>query len=111
MQMSECCDPFRRRRIVNFKRRLSSGGEEEIEAENKSGEQGPNRSGDTAPSFLDRANFRPRQDRRSLQLFYMEGAYALPRIARGTHGCIRLANWDVARLATKIKTGDNVSIH
>ncbi len=28
-----------------------------------------------------------------------------------SHGCIRLANWDVARLATKIKAGDNVSIH
>ena len=28
-----------------------------------------------------------------------------------SHGCIRLANWDVVRLATKIKTGDNVSIH
>lgn len=27
-----------------------------------------------------------------------------------SHGCIRLANWDVVRLATKIKTGDNVSI-
>jgi lipoprotein-anchoring transpeptidase ErfK/SrfK len=26
-------------------------------------------------------------------------------------GCIRLANWDVVRLATKIKPGDNVSIH
>ena len=29
----------------------------------------------------------------------------------GSHGCIRLANWDVVRLATKIKAGDNVSIH
>jgi lipoprotein-anchoring transpeptidase ErfK/SrfK len=28
-----------------------------------------------------------------------------------SHGCVRLANWDVVRLATKIKTGDNVSIH
>jgi lipoprotein-anchoring transpeptidase ErfK/SrfK len=28
-----------------------------------------------------------------------------------SHGCIRLANWDVLRLATKIKPGDNVSIH
>jgi lipoprotein-anchoring transpeptidase ErfK/SrfK len=28
-----------------------------------------------------------------------------------SHGCIRLANWDVVRLATKIKPGDNVSIH
>jgi lipoprotein-anchoring transpeptidase ErfK/SrfK len=28
-----------------------------------------------------------------------------------SHGCIRLANWDVVRLATKIKGGDNVSIH
>ena len=27
-----------------------------------------------------------------------------------SHGCIRLANWDVVRLATRIKTGDNVSI-
>jgi lipoprotein-anchoring transpeptidase ErfK/SrfK len=27
-----------------------------------------------------------------------------------SHGCIRLANWDVVRLATKIKTGDKVSI-
>jgi lipoprotein-anchoring transpeptidase ErfK/SrfK len=27
-----------------------------------------------------------------------------------SHGCIRLANWDVVRLATKIKSGDNVSI-
>ena len=28
-----------------------------------------------------------------------------------SHGCIRLANCDVVRLATKIKPGDNVSIH
>ena len=28
-----------------------------------------------------------------------------------SHGCIRLANWDVVRLATKIKAGDKVSIH
>jgi lipoprotein-anchoring transpeptidase ErfK/SrfK len=28
-----------------------------------------------------------------------------------SHGCIRLANRDVVRLATKIKQGDNVSIH
>jgi lipoprotein-anchoring transpeptidase ErfK/SrfK len=28
-----------------------------------------------------------------------------------SHGCIRLANWDVVRLVTKIKPGDNVSIH
>jgi lipoprotein-anchoring transpeptidase ErfK/SrfK len=28
-----------------------------------------------------------------------------------SHGCIRLANWDVVRLAIKIKQGDNVSIH
>jgi lipoprotein-anchoring transpeptidase ErfK/SrfK len=28
-----------------------------------------------------------------------------------SHGCIRLANWDVVRLATKIKPGDDVSIH
>jgi lipoprotein-anchoring transpeptidase ErfK/SrfK len=28
-----------------------------------------------------------------------------------SHGCIRLTNWDVVRLATKIKRGDSVSIH
>jgi lipoprotein-anchoring transpeptidase ErfK/SrfK len=28
-----------------------------------------------------------------------------------SHGCIRLANWDVVRLATKIKSGYSVSIH
>ena len=28
-----------------------------------------------------------------------------------SHGCVRLANWDVIRLATKIKSGDSVSIH
>jgi lipoprotein-anchoring transpeptidase ErfK/SrfK len=28
-----------------------------------------------------------------------------------SHGCIRLANWDIVRLATKIKPGDAVSIH
>jgi len=28
-----------------------------------------------------------------------------------SHGCIRLANLDVVRLAIKIKAGDNVSIH
>jgi lipoprotein-anchoring transpeptidase ErfK/SrfK len=27
-----------------------------------------------------------------------------------SHGCVRLANWDVVRLATKIKSGDSVSI-
>ena len=28
-----------------------------------------------------------------------------------SHGCVRLANWDVVRLATKIKSGNSVSIH
>lgn len=28
-----------------------------------------------------------------------------------SHGCVRLANWDIVRVATKIKPGDNVSIH
>jgi lipoprotein-anchoring transpeptidase ErfK/SrfK len=28
-----------------------------------------------------------------------------------SHGCVRLANWDVVRLATKIKSGDAVSIY
>jgi lipoprotein-anchoring transpeptidase ErfK/SrfK len=28
-----------------------------------------------------------------------------------SHGCVRLANWDVVRLATKIKSGDTVSIY
>ena len=28
-----------------------------------------------------------------------------------SHGCVRLANWDIVRLATKIKAGDKVSIH
>ena len=28
-----------------------------------------------------------------------------------SHGCIRLSNWDVVRLATKIKSGDSVSIY
>jgi lipoprotein-anchoring transpeptidase ErfK/SrfK len=28
-----------------------------------------------------------------------------------SHGCIRLTNWDIVRLATKIKSGDSVSIH
>ncbi len=28
-----------------------------------------------------------------------------------SHGCVRLANWDVVRLATKIKSSDAVSIH
>ena len=28
-----------------------------------------------------------------------------------SHGCIRLANWDVVRLVPKIKAGDKVSIH
>jgi lipoprotein-anchoring transpeptidase ErfK/SrfK len=28
-----------------------------------------------------------------------------------SHGCIRLSNWNVVRLATKIKSGDRVSIH
>jgi lipoprotein-anchoring transpeptidase ErfK/SrfK len=28
-----------------------------------------------------------------------------------SHGCIRLANWDVMRLGLKIKSGDSVSIH
>ena len=27
-----------------------------------------------------------------------------------SHGCIRLANWDVVRLATKIRPGETVSI-
>lgn len=27
-----------------------------------------------------------------------------------SYGCVRLANWDVVRLATKIKSGDIVSI-
>jgi lipoprotein-anchoring transpeptidase ErfK/SrfK len=28
-----------------------------------------------------------------------------------SHGCVRLANWDVVRLATKVKPGVAVSIH
>jgi lipoprotein-anchoring transpeptidase ErfK/SrfK len=28
-----------------------------------------------------------------------------------SHGCVRLSNWDVVRLATKIKNGDSVSIY
>src|SRR5207244_12953030 len=28
-----------------------------------------------------------------------------------SHGCIRLANWDVVRLATKIKPGNSESFH
>jgi lipoprotein-anchoring transpeptidase ErfK/SrfK len=28
-----------------------------------------------------------------------------------SHGCVRLANWDIVRLATKIKSGDAVSIY
>jgi lipoprotein-anchoring transpeptidase ErfK/SrfK len=28
-----------------------------------------------------------------------------------SHGCVRLTNWDVVRLAPKIKSGDSVSIH
>jgi lipoprotein-anchoring transpeptidase ErfK/SrfK len=82
MQMSECCDPFRRRRIVNFKRRFSSEGEEEIEAENKSREQGPDRSGDTALSFLGCANFSPGRIDGRYTDFTLE-AVALYRESRG----------------------------
>jgi lipoprotein-anchoring transpeptidase ErfK/SrfK len=28
-----------------------------------------------------------------------------------SHGCVRLANWDIVRLATKVKSGVAVSIH
>src|SRR5436305_4797536 len=28
-----------------------------------------------------------------------------------SHGCIRLANWDVVRLAAKVKAGVQVSVH
>ncbi|WP_166647129.1 L,D-transpeptidase family protein [Prosthecobacter fusiformis] len=28
-----------------------------------------------------------------------------------SHGCVRLANWDIARLATQLRTGVTVSIH
>jgi lipoprotein-anchoring transpeptidase ErfK/SrfK len=28
-----------------------------------------------------------------------------------SHGCVRLTNWDVVRLATKIERGDSISIH
>ena len=31
-------------------------------------------------------------------------------MAPPSYGCVRLANWDVVRLATKIKSGDSVSI-
>jgi lipoprotein-anchoring transpeptidase ErfK/SrfK len=42
----------------------------------------------------------------------IHGTNSPESIGRATsHGCIRLANWDVVRLATKIKPGDNVSIH
>jgi len=41
----------------------------------------------------------------------IHGTTILVRWTPVSHGCIRLANWDVVRLATKIKTGDNVSIH
>jgi hypothetical protein len=29
----------------------------------------------------------------------------------GSHGCVRLSNWDVVRLAQKVKRGVPVSIH
>ena len=29
----------------------------------------------------------------------------------GSHGCVRLSNWDIVRLAAKIKGGVPVSIH
>lgn len=42
----------------------------------------------------------------------IHGTNAPDSIGRAvSHGCIRLANWDVVRLATKIKAGDKVSIH
>jgi len=42
----------------------------------------------------------------------IHGTHEPDSIGRASsHGCIRLANWDVVRLATKIKSGDSVSIH
>jgi lipoprotein-anchoring transpeptidase ErfK/SrfK len=42
----------------------------------------------------------------------IHGTNDLGSIGRAaSHGCIRMANWDVVRLATKIKPGDNASIH
>ncbi|HCX30031.1 MAG TPA: murein L,D-transpeptidase, partial [Blastocatellia bacterium] len=29
----------------------------------------------------------------------------------GSHGCIRLANWDIVRLAGRVKVGVPVSVH
>ena len=59
MHMSECSDSFRSRRIVDFKRRSSSSGEEEADAKDKSAEQGQTEAATRLQVFLDRANFSP----------------------------------------------------
>ena len=57
--MNECCDPFRRLRIVTFKRRFSSGGEEEIEAENNRVNKAQIEAATRLQVFLGCANFSP----------------------------------------------------
>src|SRR5438094_7529224 len=84
MHMSECCDSFRSRRIVDFKRRPSSSGEKEVSDEDTFSEEGADRGGHTAPGFSRSRKLLPGQDRRPLQRCYLEGTCALSRVARGT---------------------------
>src|SRR5205809_5816729 len=84
MHISECCESLRSRRIVDFNRHSSSSGEEEGAAKDKSSEQGSDRGGHAASGFSRSRKLQPGQNRRPLQRSYMEGTFALPRIARGT---------------------------
>src|SRR4029453_1327455 len=84
MRMSECCESFSSRRTIDSECRSSSSGEEEGDAKDKSSEQGSNRGGDAAPDFSRSRKLQPGQDRRPLQRFYLEGTFAVPRIAGGT---------------------------
>ena len=51
MHMSECGDSFRNRWIIDLKRRSSSGGEKEADAEDTTSEENADRGGRAAPGF------------------------------------------------------------
>src|SRR6476646_10576248 len=84
MHMSECSESLRICRSVGFNRRSSSSGEKEGDAKDKCAEDGGDRGGDATSGFARSRKLQPGEHRRPLQGFYPEGAFALPRIARGT---------------------------
>src|SRR5436189_6441431 len=84
MHIREGCESLRRREIVDCNRHSASCGGEEGAAKDKSSEQDSERGDHTALGSSRSRKLWPGQDRRPLQRCYLEGTYALSRVARGT---------------------------